>query len=253
MTAVWTLTKLSLTEYYRRKILIVTFVMMLAVAGIGLLANPFTVGVEGRLIRDFGLFIVQIAILIFALALAAAAIGQELERKTIYPFLAKSLTRGQYLWGKFFAIAVLIIMNSLVLGLELLLIVWATSGKMHGMILVATLCTALESMVVAAFAFFFSTFSTPPVTFASIFLLYIIGGLSHAYTATLTAGNPLMNTILVHLKSIIPYFDYFSIRTAVTHDFPVSPIYLLGVLLYGIIYIVLGMLFAELSFLKKDL
>lgn len=253
MTTIFTLARLALKEYYRRKILIVTFVMMLAVAGTGLLANPFTVGVEGRLIRDLGLFLIQLFSLIFALALAATAIQQEMERKTVYPFLAKSITRGQYLWGKFFAVSALVIMNDVILGSELLLIVAAVGGKLHLMILTATLLAALESMVLVSFALFFSTLSTPPVTFAVIFLLYVIGSLSHAYTLTLTAGNGPIQWLLLHLKSLLPYFDYFSIRAAVTHDVPVGPAYLLAAALYGVVYIFLGMILAEVSFLKKDL
>jgi len=248
-----TLIQLSLKEYFRRKIFIVTLIMMVAVAGTGLLANPFTVGAEGRLIRDLGLLLLQAFSLVFALALAATAIQQELERKTIYPFLAKSLSRGQYLWAKFFAISSLVVFNNLILGLELLFIILITSGKIHGMILTASLFISLESMVLIALALFLSILVTPPVTFAAIFLLFFIGSLSHAYTMTLTANNSMMQFFLLHFKSIIPYFDYFSIRSAVTHDSPVSAGYLFGTFLYGCAYIVLGMLLAETSFLKKDL
>ncbi len=253
MRTVLTISALGLKDYYRRKIFIITLLIMFVVAGTGLLANPFTLGFQSRLIRDIALLFIQLFTIFFALALGATAIPNEIERKMIYPFLARPLTRGQYLWGKFLAIALLVILNDLIFGAELIVMLAFSAREVHWMILPACLLISLESLVVIAFALWFSTFATPPVTFALMVLLYVVGNLSHIYTLTLTAGNSIMAFLLMHLKGLIPYFDYFSIRSAVTHDHPVTLAYFAMVFLYGALYIFVIMLLAEVSFLRKNL
>lgn len=249
----FTVTQLTVVEYSRRKVFMVILFMMLGVAGTSLLFNPSSIGFQSRLMRDLALLFIELFSVGFALALSATSIPNEMERKSLYTVLAKPITRGEYLWGKFLAIAFCIFAAVIVLGLELLILVAVSTREFHPMVPVACLMIGLESVVVSAIAIWLSTFMTPAVTFTSVLLLYVIGSISHVYTLTLTTGNPIMGWCMLRLKSLIPYFDYFSIRSAVTHDHPVSSIYLLSVTLYGIAYILVAMLFSEISFLRKDL
>lgn len=253
MKATITLASLAYKEYLRRKIFVLTLLMMFIVAGTGLLSNPFTVGTHARLMRDLALLFIQLFLIFFGSALGSTALGNEIERKTLYTFLAKPISRAQYLWGKFLAIGLLILLNSLILGIELILVLKISTGELSGMVLAACLLTALEAMVVTSFCIFFSTFMTVAVTFASVILLYVTGSLSHVYITTLTADNHVMQWGLVHLKSMIPYFDYFSIRSAVVHNHPVSLLYLSMAIVYGALYIVAVMLLADAVFSRKDL
>jgi ABC-type transport system involved in multi-copper enzyme maturation permease subunit len=253
MNAVLTLCRLTLMEYNRRKLFVVTLIMMLLVAGTGLIANPFTTGSQSRLLRDLALLLLQFYLVFYGMALGAAALPAEIERKTLYAFLSKPISRTQYLWGKFLAITLLILLNALVLGLELTLIVKVSAGEFHWMVLAACFLTAIEAIVAASFCIFFSTFMTVAVTFAAMVLLYVIGSLSHVYILTVTADNKVMRFLLVHLKSLLPYFDYFSIRSAATHDYLVSWAYLGMTTVYGFLYMLLAMLLAEAAFSWKDL
>ncbi len=248
-----TLSGLTIKEYYRRKVLIVLFIMMLVVAGTGLLSNPFTLGMQGELMRDISLLFIELFGVFFSLALASTFLPNEMERKLLYPFLARGISRGKYLWGKFVGISSILGFFNLVLGLELMLILKLSTGTAHPLILGACLLFWIEDMVVTAFSIWFSTFMTAPVSFASMVLLYILGDLSHIYAETFTTGNPIMQFFILRVKSIIPYFDYFSIRAAVTHNYSVSFSYFASTTLYGFLYIVLAMLFAEAVFLKRDL
>jgi len=253
MRALWAIANLTLKEYARRKLYVVTLLMMFIVAGTGLLANPFTVGTQSRLIRDLALLFIQLFTIFLGMALGATALSNEIERKSIYPFLSKPISRGTYLRGKCLAIAIFLTANAFVLGGLLLLIVRISAGETHWAIFSACLLIAVEATVVASFCLFFSTFMTVSVTFASMVLVYIVGNLSHVYALTLTADNPVMRVILRVLKSIIPYFDYFSIRSAVTHNLPVSPPYIATAAGYGLLYVTLAMLLAEAAFSWKDL
>lgn len=253
MTAVLTLSMLALKEYNRRKLFVVTLLMMFIVAGTGLISNPFTIGTQSRLMRDLALVFIQLYIVFFGMALGATALPSEIERKTLYSFLSKPISRAQYLWGKLLAICGLVLLNTLVLGAELMLVLKVSSGEFNWMVLAACLLVALESIVVASFCLFFSTFTTVAVSFAFMFLLYVTGSLSHAYVSTFTADNPVIGFFLVHLKSLLPYFDYFSIRSAATHNNPVSPAYFVMTLVYGLLYILIAMRLAEAVFSSKDL
>jgi ABC-type transport system involved in multi-copper enzyme maturation permease subunit len=250
---IFTLSGLTIKEYYRRKVLIVLFLMMLVVAGSGLLSNPFTMGIQGQLMRDLSLLFIEWFGVFFSLALASTFLPNEIERKVLYPFLSRGISRGKYLWGKFLGISSILAFFNLILGLELMLVVKISIGAAHPLILGACFLFWVQDMVIVGFSIFFSTFMTAPVSFASMVLLYILGDISHFYVEAFTSGNPIVNFLLLKVKSLLPYFDYFSIRAAVTHNYSVSFSYIGAAALYGALYIVLAMLFAESVFLKKDL
>lgn len=253
MKAVFILSRLALKEYYRRKLFIVTFLSMFIVAGTGLLSNPFTLGVQTRFMSETALVYIRFYSVILAVALAASSLSNEIERKTIYPFLAEPIGRGQYLWGKFLGVAVIVIINNLILASELILILKLSGGGTHLMVFSACFLIVIEALVITGLGLWFSTRATAPVSFALVVLIYVIGDLSHIYVQTLTTGNLIMRWILAHLKSILPYFEYFSIRSAVIHEYPVRFSYIANATLYGLLYIGLIMLLAELSFSRKDL
>lgn len=253
MKAILTISRLTLKEYYRRKVLIVTLLSMLLLGGTGLLSNPFTLGLQTRFMRDMALLVIQIVSLLFSLSLAATLIPNEIERKTLHVFLAKPMPRIHCLLGKFLAVAALVALNDFVLGAELIVILMVNHANPQALVPLACSFIWMESLVIASIGLWISTFASAPVSFALVSLLYILGSVSHVYALVLTIGNPVIRWLLLRVKSILPYFDYFSIRGAVVQNHPVPLSYIGATALYGLLYIILALLLSEISFARKDL
>ncbi|MCL4417048.1 MAG: hypothetical protein M1365_10180, partial [Actinobacteria bacterium] len=79
--------------------------------------------------------------------------------------------------------------------------------------------------------------------------------MSSTYTNYLIvkAGNPVVTFLLTVFKGIMPHFDYFQLKDAVVHGYQISPVYVLTVAFYGIMYLWLLLTLTYLVFARKDL
>ena len=101
MNTISALAGIVIKELYRRKDFYVLFVLTalitLALAFVNFFHDPNIV----RHIKDLCLLLIWISALVVAIATAARQIPAEREQRTIFPLLAKPVTRGQVILGKF--------------------------------------------------------------------------------------------------------------------------------------------------------
>ena len=64
-----------------------------------------------------------------------------------------------------------------------------------------------------------------------------------------TAGRLLVELV----KPFLPQFNLFHIKNAVVHDYILHPAYIPYTAIYGVLYIILVMLVAQILFRKKEL
>lgn len=102
MNTIWALTGVVIRELYRRKDFYVLFVLTamitLFAASVQFFHDPNIV----RYVKDLCMLLIWISALIVTIAMAARQIPAERESRTIFPLLAKPVTRGQIILGKFF-------------------------------------------------------------------------------------------------------------------------------------------------------
>ena len=101
MNTIWALTGVVIKELYRRKDFYVLFVLtavITAVAGsVQFFHDPNIV----RYVKDICMLLIWISALLITITMAARQIPAERESRTIFPLLAKPVTRGQVILGKF--------------------------------------------------------------------------------------------------------------------------------------------------------
>jgi Cu-processing system permease protein len=95
-----------------------------------------------RAISDIGSFGVSFYGVVVAIVLGATSLYRELELKTVYPILARPLSRGQYLLGKVLGIWLTLAVFMCANGGLLLLALSLMTGRLWGPILAATGVTA---------------------------------------------------------------------------------------------------------------
>ncbi|MBI2251319.1 MAG: ABC transporter permease subunit [Armatimonadetes bacterium] len=239
----------------RQKILYLIFFFGLVLIALSNFLNVFGLGAQIRLIKDFSLTGINLFGLIFTIAIYLNSIPNEIEQKTIYPLLAKPLRRSEYVWGKFLGNYYLIFLNMLILAVELFLILKLNTNIYYFNVFNCIFLYFIQCGVVGAMVLAFSTRISYPLTLSLTLFAYIIGGFSSVYIQYLAAQpeNQIGVFIIKIIKDIIPHFDYFNIKNSVVHDYIIEPKYLPMTAFYGITYIWLFIILAEMSLRNKDL
>ena len=97
----WALSVLSVLELYRRKDLIVVFVLASVILLPLAFFAPFGVSGAGRYRNEVALLLVWLFSAVIGLGVSARLFPPEFESRTVFPLLAKPVRRGTVLAGKY--------------------------------------------------------------------------------------------------------------------------------------------------------
>ncbi|MCX7826603.1 MAG: ABC transporter permease [Verrucomicrobiae bacterium] len=126
---VWTIAVNTLTEMTRQKIFYFMIAFALLMIGAASFFSIFTFGVEAeyvtqlKFIKDTGLGAISVFGSIIAIVATAQLLPAELENRTIYTILAKPVHRLEFLLGKYFGAALLLVISVFLMGLLFLAVV----------------------------------------------------------------------------------------------------------------------------------
>lgn len=246
---------LTWKENVRRKVFYFLLFLTLLFLGGGRLLNVFGMAINSRLLKDFGLSGISFFALIFTFSLFLQALPREIELKTIYPLLAKPLSRMEYLWGKFLGNMAVLGVFLLVLSVTLELMLFTLVKVWFWMVFPAVLLIFLECGILGAIMLWLSVYLSYPVNLSFTMLIYIVGNLSSTYIKILVekSNDRLVHFLVNTIKPCLPQFELFHIKNAVVHDYILAPQYLPLTVLYGLCYIVLLMQIAGICFNKREL
>ncbi len=110
-------------EAVRARILHGLFALALATTGYSLVVGAYTSKNQLRVVSDLGAASISLYAIVVAVVIGATSLYRELELKTLFPILARPVTRTEYLTGKY-------------LGTLLVLLVFVTANT--GVVLLAT-------------------------------------------------------------------------------------------------------------------
>lgn len=88
-------------EAVRARILHGLFALALASTGYSLVVGAYTAGNQLRVVSDLGAAAVSLYSIVVAVVLGATSLYRELELKTLFPILARPVSRTEYLTGKY--------------------------------------------------------------------------------------------------------------------------------------------------------
>jgi Cu-processing system permease protein len=103
-------------EAVRARILHGLFALALATTGYSLVVGAYTAKNQLRVVSDLGAAAISLYAIIVAVVLGATSLYRELELKTLFPILARPVSRSEYLTGKYLGtllvLAVFIVANT---------------------------------------------------------------------------------------------------------------------------------------------
>lgn len=243
-------------EYIAKKdVYVLFFVMMLVVFLTGYL-TVFNLDEEAKILKDIPLFFMPIFSLLVGVITIFGQLDKEIKNRTLYPLLAKPISKAEFLLGKF--------MGSLCITLLFLYIValfyWgflSLRGLSLDVVFVHYLILlTFRIFMIISFTLLLSVFMTPAATFTVAILFFLI---SDEIPRTLSEImymhdiNPVIAVLLRSLYLVIPQTDVFDISRAVIHGWEPLPTYLmLPIVAYGLLYSLFFLFLASWSFHKKE-
>ena len=103
-------------EAVRARILHGLFALALATTGYSLIVGAYTAKNQLRVVSDLGAAAISLYSIIVAVVLGATSLYRELELKTLFPILARPVSRSEYLTGKYLGtllvLAVFVVANT---------------------------------------------------------------------------------------------------------------------------------------------
>jgi Cu-processing system permease protein len=266
MTAVSWIAVNVFRESVRDKVLynLVFFAVLLMAASY--LIGQLTAGQDVKIIKDLGLAATSIFGLFIAIFIGIQLVAKEVERRSIYSLLAKPITRYQLVVGKYFGLVLTLAVNLAVMAVAL----YAVLGYMEWMsdpyvvksweapardlaMLKAVFLTFVELAIVTAVALFFSTFSTPILSAALTFGLFVVGRFSaDLRNFDQVVDSPVAVAIVGSLYWVLPNLAPFDVRAQVVHGQFVPAGHILLATGYGLLYIGALVVAASFIFSRRD-
>ena len=246
-------------ESIRKQMHLITLFLGVLLLMLPSYVNAFSMGQAGfqRISKDAGLTLISYFGAIYALYFGSTAIPKDIERKTIYPLLARPVSRLSYILGQFLGITVLSAVSFAFLGLCLLgsLLLLAKDPE-DPRFYWAIYSQFLECCVLLSACMFFSTRCSPALAGVLGTFVYIVGGLSETFIRFFIIEdreNVTGAAMVKAMKALLPNFQVFHIKMAVVHWIELPAYYMGAISLYALGWILLLLLLTELSFSKKDL
>jgi ABC-type transport system involved in multi-copper enzyme maturation permease subunit len=257
MNTILALAGVVIKELYRRKDFYVLFVLT---AVITLLMGSVSFFQDSKIVRyvkEIALLLIWISALVIAIATTARQIHAERESRTIFPLLAKPVTRAQVILGKFLgcwlacglALVVFYLFFTIVSG----------SREHHWPLLNLLQALWLQWMmlgIVVAFVLLGSVVFAAPSSNATISFVVVLGILllgRYLNQVALQQPEPLRSLVYT-LYFLIPHLEWYDLRDLIIYDWdPVRWLDCALATLYAAFYSALLLFAAWLVFRRKAL
>jgi len=239
MNNVMALSGVVIIEMYRRKDFYVLFVMTALITLILGSMRFFDDDMIVRYLKEVCLLLIWISSLVIAISTTARQIPAERESRTIFPLLAKPVSRAQLIAGKFFgcwlACGLALIVFYLFFGV-------ITASREHAWPM-ASYFQAISMHwialgIVIALVLFGSVVFTAPSSNATICFIIVIGLMfvgGHLNKMALVPG--MSGKIIYAIYYMIPHLEWYDLRDRIIHDWGRVPWGAwAGAILYGILY-----------------
>jgi ABC-type transport system involved in multi-copper enzyme maturation permease subunit len=257
MNTVLAIAGVVIKELYRRKDFYVLFVLTALITLIMGSVSFFNDPKIARYLKEIVLLLIWIAALVIAITTTARQIPAERENRTIFPLLAKPVSRGQVITGKFAGCWVASGMALVVFYFFFAIVSstrehsWPILNYFQGFWLHWLMLGIVVSLVLLGSVVF-----TAPSSNTTISLVVVVGILllgRHLNQVALQQAEPL-RTIVYTIYFLIPHLEWYDVRDLIVYDHKLVPwVDCLLASLYAAVYVALFLFGTWVVFRRKAL
>ena len=257
MSKIAAIASVTVREAVRQRLAVNLLVFGVALLAASITISTLTFGEQYRIIANLGLSAMEVVGTLIATFLGAGLIAGEIERRTLYPVLAKAVTRPEYLVGRYLGLVATVTLNLLVMGAifgTVLAVHLGGTSFVRGTPILAVLAAmAVQFAMVAAVATFFSTFSS--TTLSAIFTLSVVvaGYLSSDLVRYWSKQGQIAQALGKVAYVLVPNLEALNLKEAMVYRDPVAASFAWTGIGYGVLYAAAVVSFAAAVFGRRDL
>jgi ABC-type transport system involved in multi-copper enzyme maturation permease subunit len=245
--------------------LVIAFLMLL----FSLLTSGLFMREILKVLLDICLSMTSIGGLLVPFFLAIGLLAKDIENRTIYTILAKPISRGTYILGKFLGLAMLTAVIMAVFAITTMISIWLATKlyqphffehlNVAAILLYITSAylgiLVLNSTVLLWCSLTTSSFLATLLTLAT----YVIGQSVEElvrFIAAKAAGvsiSPFVEYMVNATMYIFPNLSAFDLKHQAAYGLSISPKHIFFLILYAVTYITIMLLFAKTAFRARDL
>jgi ABC-type transport system involved in multi-copper enzyme maturation permease subunit len=253
-------------ESVRDKVLYSLLLFAIVLIGVSYLVGQLTAGQDVKIIKDLGLSAISLIGVFIAVFIGIGLVSKEVERRSIYSLLSKPIHRYQLVLGKYAGLALTLAVNVVFMTAALYVVLACMSVVIPGdvqrvwgaptldvALMKAVALIFVELSLVTAIALFFSTFSSPILSAAFTFGLFIVGHFSaDLRNFNQVVDSPAAARVARGLYWVLPNLAQFDVKAQVVHAQPVPVGYMAMTTLYAVVYISMLLVIAGFVFSRRD-
>lgn len=258
MMEVYYLTQLYFLGSVRRQVHLATLFLGVLLLMLPAYINAFSLGINAfeRVSKDFGLTLIAYFGVAMAILLASTSLPSDIEKRSLYPVLARPVQRYQYILAHYLAVVFLLACSFLFLGACLSLSLFALAKSFDAMLFLAVFSSFLQSCVVAAITGAVATVASPALAGTFGAFVFLVGSLPGAFIRFFLVedrDNQFAAALATGLKSALPNLSVFSLKDPIVHEIAFNPMYVVALVAYALVWIVLSLVLATILFGRRDL
>ena len=239
-------------ETVRERVLynLVFFAILMTLSG--LLLGQLSIRQDEKVLKDIGLAAMDFFGTLIAIFIGVGLVSKEIERRSLYPLLAKPLSRGEFFLGKFAGLVFTLFVNLAVMTLGLYATLLATGRGADPGLLAAIYPILLGLVLVVAFAMLFSTLTSSALASVLTVGVVLAGRFSDVIRNMREVLPAVPAWVVDGLSAVVPNFRNFDFKDRVTYGDPVPGDVLLWVTVYAAVYVTIVLGLGLASFRSRD-
>jgi Cu-processing system permease protein len=240
-------------ESVRERVLynLVFFAILMMASGV--LLRDLSVRQEHKIVKDVGLASMEVFGILIALFLGVALLTRDIERRSLYPLLAKPLTRDELLVGKFLGLVFTLLVNTAVMTVGLFATQWLLSGAIEPRLMLAVYGIVLMLIMVTAIAVLLSMLTSPIIALIGTIGVVLAGRMSDVVREARQVMPDVPEWVITVIFHTIPNFRALDVKEAVVYGDPVGGMQLLYMTAYAGVYTSIVLFLAIWAFRRREL
>lgn len=240
-------------EARRNRVSIIVVLFALGLLACSTLVTNVTVFTFDRVLTDFGLGAMSMALVLLAIFLSSGLLAREVERRTIFLMVTKPISRSRFLLARFIGNMITLGGILLAMGVLFLIEVWISGLSVHGAQLSAIAMLWFEVLVVSSVGFAMSSYSSQMVSAVVTTGTYFAGHLApDIYNLSARSESSLVRIGGKLTYYLLPNLDRLNFRPFAAYNQALTLTQFLSAAGYGLAYSAVMLAIAAAIFSKRD-
>jgi len=238
MTRVTSIASNTFREAVRDRVLYNLIAFALLMVAASLLVGQISLNIERNVVINLGLTAVSLFGLVIAIFIGIGLVSKEIDKKTLYTILSRPVRRWEFILGKFGGLVATLVVNTFFMAIGIFAALFYLAHRFQradAYLLVAIYFIVLQFVLITALALLFSSFSSPLLSAAFSFALFIVGTFAQDLRGFAMMTHGAVRTIAIGAAYLVPNFAALNVISSVAHDHPVAG----SLVLYNSLYVLL--------------